>query len=59
MPKIRTTIRPDQELDVDDAEAADLDARGLVLKTTATTEQGLQKAAERQIAASTDEQPEG
>jgi hypothetical protein len=54
VPKIRTTNEPSVERDVSEAEAADLRAWGLVLEgTTATTEQGLQKAAERQVAANT------
>lgn len=60
MPKIRTTMRPDEELDVSDQEADHLRAIGVLLEgTKATTEQGLLKAAERQVAASTPEQPEG
>jgi hypothetical protein len=67
LPKIRTTIRPDQELDVTDHEADGLRALGIVLdNTSATTEQGLLAAAERKLAgqqsgtsSSTDNQPEG
>ncbi|GGW15748.1 hypothetical protein GCM10018980_51880 [Streptomyces capoamus] len=32
MPKIRTTMRPDLELDVDDAEYLDLQRQGLLLE---------------------------
>lgn len=53
MPKIRTTFRPDQEIDVSDHEHGELQALGVVLDTTATTDKGLQKAAERQVAANT------
>lgn len=50
MQKLRTTINPDAEIEVDDREAADLDRMGLVLKgTSATTEQGLNAAATRQV----------
>lgn len=59
MPKLHTTHEPEVERDVSDAEAADLTAWGLVLDTKATTDLGRQKAAERQTAASTTEQPEG
>lgn len=45
MPKIRTTIRPLEELDVSEAEATDLRAQGLLLESTATTADGLYKAA--------------
>lgn len=31
MPTVRTTIRPDKELEVDDAEYADLQAMGLLI----------------------------
>jgi hypothetical protein len=59
VPKIRTTNEPSVERDVSEAEAADLRAWGLVLDSTkATTDVGLQKAAERQVAASTTEQQE-
>ena len=59
MPKLRTTHEPLVERDVDDAEATDLERWGVRLETRASTEQGLQNAAERQSAASTTEQPEG
>lgn len=59
--KIRTTLRPERELDVDDAELTDLSRHGrsserpngLVLDTKATTDEGARRAAERQTAAST------
>lgn len=51
--KIRTTLRPERELDVDDAELTDLDRYGVVLDTKATTDEGARRAAERQTAAST------
>ncbi len=47
MPKLRTTIEPEKELDVSDVEAADLRALGLVLETKATTPEGVRKAAEK------------
>lgn len=57
MPKIRTTFMPGEELDVDEHEESELRALGVVLENTrATTEQGLQKAAQRQVAASTENQ---
>lgn len=49
--KIRTTIQPDVELEVDDAELLDLQRLGLVLKTKASTDAGARKAAEKQVAA--------
>ncbi|MFE1849853.1 hypothetical protein ACFYOF_06245 [Streptomyces sp. NPDC007148] len=36
MPKIRTTMRPDQEIEVDDIEAADLSAQGLLVDDSPT-----------------------
>jgi len=45
MPKIRTTIRPEDEIDVSDAEAEHLDRLGVVLKTKATTDEGARRAA--------------
>lgn len=35
MPKIRTTMRPDQEIEVDDAEHIDLQRQGLLVEETA------------------------
>ena len=46
--KIRTTIRPDVEVEVSDAELAELRAQGLVLDTKATTDEGAVRAASRQ-----------
>lgn len=48
--KIRTTVQPDVELEVSDAELTDLTRFGLVLKTNATTPDGARKAAEKQVA---------
>lgn len=63
VPKVRTTINPHEEIEVDDVEFADLDRMGLVLKgTNASTESGLDAAANRQVAAnstSTDDKPKG
>lgn len=56
MPKVFSTHEPGVERDVSEQEAADLAAWGLVLDTKATTEQGRQKAAERQVAAAVDSQ---
>jgi hypothetical protein len=50
VPKVRTTIEPDKELDVSEEEAADLRALGIVLDTKATTPEGVRRAAERQTA---------
>ena len=47
MPKLRTTIRPEEELDVSEQEATDLHRLGLVLDTKATTPEGARRAAER------------
>lgn len=47
MPKLRTTIRPEEELEVSEEEAADLRAMGLVLETKATTDEGARRAAEK------------
>lgn len=49
MTKVRTTINPTTEIDVDDAELRDLTGYGLILKTQATTDDGLANAARRQI----------
>lgn len=60
MPKIRTTFRPDEEIEVSEEEAADLRSYGVVLEhTSATTDDGLRKAAERQVAARTNDKTEG
>ena len=48
MAKIRTTIQPEVELDVDDREYEDLDRQGLILHTQATTDEGARRAAESQ-----------
>ena len=45
MPKVRTTMNPLNEIDVDESEYADLKASGLLLDTRATTPDGLIKAA--------------
>ena len=51
---IRTTITPDDEIEVDDGEYLDLERLGLILKPTkATTSEGLQRAATRQTADNT------
>lgn len=43
--KIRTVFRPDVELEVDDAELADLRFLGAVVDSQATTPEGLHRAA--------------
>lgn len=48
--KLRTTMRPTEELEVSPEEATDLQRMGLVLDTKATTEKGLIAAAQRQVA---------
>jgi hypothetical protein len=45
MPKLRTTIEPEKELEVSEAEALDLERLGLVLDTRATTDEGARRAA--------------
>jgi hypothetical protein len=35
MPTVRTTMRPDQEIEVSDAEALDLSRQGLLVQETA------------------------
>lgn len=45
--KVRTTIQPDVELEVDDAELQALRAQGLLLDTKAKTNAGARRAAER------------
>lgn len=50
MPKIHTTLEPEKELDVSEAEALDLERMGLLVKTAATTPEGVRRAAERQTA---------
>lgn len=54
MVKLRTTINPTEELDVSPAEATDLKAMGLVLKSQATTDKGLTSAAVRQVTGTTE-----
>lgn len=49
--KIRTTLRPDKEIEVSEAEALDLERMGVVAKTNATTPEGARRAVERQQAA--------
>lgn len=51
MTKIRTTIRPDEEIDVDATELAHLETLGLVYKGGATTDEGAVKAVEKAQAA--------
>lgn len=46
--KVRTTIQPDVELEVDAAEYQTLRAQGLLLDTKATTPEGARRAAARQ-----------
>jgi len=48
--KVRTTIRPEEELTVGDAEYADLKLQGLLVETSASTDEGIRKAAEKQVA---------
>ena len=48
--KVRTTIRPEEELIVGDAEYTDLRLQGLLVETSATTDEGVRKAAEKQVA---------
>lgn len=55
MPELRVTQRPEQVLNVSDAEALDLERMGLVVKTQATTDAGARRAAERQITTNTEE----
>ncbi|NUR09330.1 MAG: hypothetical protein HOQ45_20295 [Nocardioidaceae bacterium] len=50
MPKIRTTFRPDLEIDVSEHEEGVLRAAGRVVDTTATTAEGTRRAAQRQNA---------
>jgi hypothetical protein len=50
MPNVRTTINPLKEIEVTPQEFAALQADGLILKTQATTADGLVKAAESQVA---------
>lgn len=50
MPKIRTTFRPDLEIDVSEHEEGVLRAAGHVFDTKATTDEGARRAAERQTA---------
>ncbi|WP_225825595.1 hypothetical protein [Streptomyces naphthomycinicus] len=38
MPTVRTTMRPDQEIEVDDAEYLDLQRQGLLVEEDATAE---------------------
>jgi hypothetical protein len=47
--KVRTTIQPDQELEVGPQEYADLKGQGLLLNTKATTDEGARRAAVRQV----------
>ena len=48
MHKVRTTIDPETEIEVDDAELLDLTRQGLILDTTAKTDEGARRAAIRQ-----------
>ncbi len=48
MPKVRTTIEPDKELEVTEEEKTDLGRLGVLLETNATTDAGRQRAAVRQ-----------
>lgn len=45
--KVRTTIQPDVELDVDDAELHTLRVQGLLYEGQATTDDGARKAVEQ------------
>ncbi|GAA3230683.1 hypothetical protein GCM10017691_23860 [Pseudonocardia petroleophila] len=49
--KIRTTMQPANEITVSDAELLDLERQGLVLKSQATTVEGVQRAALKQVEA--------
>ena len=51
MPKIRTTIRPDVEVDVSPEEETDLRALGLLYEGNATTDEGAAAAVARKQAA--------
>ncbi len=51
MPKVRTTIRPDEEVTVSDEEATDLRALGLLYEGSATTDEGAAAAVARKQAA--------
>lgn len=42
--KVRTTVQPDVELDVDDAELHTLRVQGLLYEGKATTDEGARKA---------------
>lgn len=49
--KVRTTIRPDEEVEVSDEEATDLRAMGLLYEGNATTDEGAVQAVARKQAA--------
>lgn len=49
--KIRTTVRPDEEVEISPEEALDLRRMGLVADTKATTAKGARRAVQRQQAA--------
>lgn len=50
MPTIRTTNRPEDEIEVSEGEVAHLERLGLVLHTKATTDEGARRAAANQTA---------
>lgn len=56
MHTVRTTINPEVEVEVSDAEFTDLERWGLVVKSQATTPEGLRRAAAKQVAANTEKE---
>ena len=50
MHKVRTTMRPDEVIEVDDAELSTLTHYGVILKSSASTAEGARRAAVRQHA---------
>lgn len=46
--KARTTMRPDDEIEVDDVELAMLKAQGVLYEGRATTDDGARRSVERQ-----------
>lgn len=49
--KVRTTFQPEEEITVGDAEFTDLSRQGLLVDTKATTDDGVRRAAEKQVVA--------
>ena len=48
--KVRTKMRPDEEIEVDEVERETLSRRGLLYEGTATTSEGARRAVERAAA---------